>query len=111
MEMGIGFSGNFGAFGGRQVGQLVSMQGAAGIIEFGGGLLVMIGLFAGIAAFIASGEMACAYFIVHAPQGGWPIQNNGQLAVLFCFIFMYIATRGAGMLSVDGLMAGRSRSA
>ncbi len=101
----------FGAFGGRQVGQLVSMQGAAGIIEFGGGLLVMIGLFAGIAAFISSGEMACAYFIVHAPQGGWPIQNNGQLAVLFCFIFMYIAARGAGMLSVDGLMAGRSRSA
>ena len=78
----------FGAFGGRQVADLASMQGAAGIIEFGAGLLIMLGLWAGIAAFIASGEMAFAYFIVHAPQGGWPIQNNGQLSVLFCFIFL-----------------------
>ena len=101
----------FGAFGGQQVAQLASLQGAAGIIEFGGGLLVMIGLMAGIAAFISSGEMAFAYFIVHAPQGGWPIQNNGQQAVFFCFIFLYISTRGAGMVSLDSLLVGRSRAA
>jgi putative oxidoreductase len=98
----------FGAFGGRQVIDLASLQGAAGLIEFGAGLLIMVGLWAGIAAFIASGEMAFAYFIVHAPQGGWPIQNNGQLSVLFCFIFLYVATRGSGVLSVDSLMVNRS---
>jgi putative oxidoreductase len=98
----------FGAFGGRQVADLASMQGAAGIIEFGAGLLIMVGLWAGIAAFVASGEMAFAYFIVHAPQGSWPIQNNGQLSVLFCFIFLYVATRGSGVLSVDGLLVGRA---
>jgi putative oxidoreductase len=97
----------FGAFGGRQVADLASMQGAAGILEFGAGLLIMLGLWAGIAAFIASGEMALAYFIVHAPQGGWPIQNNGQLSVLFCFIFLYVATRGSGVLSVDSMLVGR----
>jgi putative oxidoreductase len=98
----------FGAFGGRQVADLSSMQGAAGIIEFGAGLLIMVGLWGGIAAFIASGEMAFAYFIVHAPQGGWPIQNNGQLSVLFCFIFLFVAIRGSGVLSVDSLMLGRT---
>ena len=94
----------FGAFGGRQVADLVSMQGAA---EFGAGVLIMLGLWAGIAALIASGEMAFAYFIVHAPQGGWPIQNSGQLSVLFCFIFLYVAARGSGVLSVDSLLVGR----
>jgi putative oxidoreductase len=68
----------------------------------------MVGLWAGIAAFVASGEMAFAYFIGHAPQGGWPIQNNGQLSVLFCFIFLYVATRGSGVLSIDSLMVSRS---
>jgi putative oxidoreductase len=98
----------FGALGGRQVADLTSMQGAAGVIEFAAGLLVMVGLWAGAAAFIASGEMAFAYFMVHAPQGGWPIQNNGQLSVLFCFSFLYIATRGSGILSLDKLLPDRS---
>ena len=98
----------FGALGGRQVADLTSMQGVAGVIEFGAGLLVMVGLWAGAAAFIASGEMAFAYFMVHAPQGGWPIQNNGQLSVLFCFSFLYIATRGSGILSLDNLLPDRS---
>ena len=98
----------FGAVGGRQVADLTSIQGAAGVIEFGAGLLVMVGLWAGAAAFIASGEMAFAYFMVHAPQGGWPIQNNGQLSVLFCFSFLYIATRGSGILSLDKLLPDRS---
>jgi putative oxidoreductase len=97
----------FGMFGGEAV-AIASLPGAAGIIEFVGGLLVMVGLLTGIAAFIASGEMAFAYFMVHFPQGGWPIQNNGQLAVLFCFIFLFIAARGAGILSLDRLFFART---
>jgi putative oxidoreductase len=73
----------------------------AGIIEFVGGGLVAIGLWAGYAAFIASGQMAVAYFIAHAPRGFWPILNKGEPAVLYCFVFLYIASRGSGALSVE----------
>jgi putative oxidoreductase len=90
----------FGAFGGTAV-PVASMLGLAGIIELVGGVLVMIGLFAGLAAFIASGEMAAAYFMAHAPKGLWPIQNQGELAVLYCFAFLYIASRGAGRWGID----------
>lgn len=76
---------------------------AAGIIEFFGGLLVSLGFGAGYAAFISSGEMAVAYFRVHAPQGLWPINNKGELAVLYCFAFLYIAFRGSGRLSLEGM--------
>jgi putative oxidoreductase len=61
-----------------------------------------VGLLTGYAAFIASGEMASAYFIAHVPRGFWPIQNGGELAVVNCFVFLYIASRGAGVWSVDG---------
>ena len=90
----------FGAFGGNAV-PLASMPGLAGIIELACGILVMIGLFTGVAAFIASGEMAFAYFMAHAPRGVWPIQNQGELAALYCFAFLYIASRGAGRFGVD----------
>jgi putative oxidoreductase len=73
----------------------------AGIIEFVGGLMIAIGFFASWAAFLASGLMAVAYFRVHAVQGFWPIQNKGELAVLYCFVFLYIAARGSGRPSVD----------
>lgn len=75
----------------------------AGIIEFFGGLMTALGLWAGYAAFLASGEMAAAYFRVHMPQGFFPIVNGGELAVLYCFIFLYIASKGSGRLSVDAL--------
>jgi len=74
---------------------------AAGIIEFVGGVLVAIGLWAGYAAFIASGQMAVAYFTVHATKGFWPILNEGELAVVYCFVFLYIASRGSGPLSLE----------
>ena len=90
----------FGAFGGKAV-PLASQMGVAGLIELVCGLLVMIGLFTGVAAFIASGEMAAAYFIAHAPRGLWPIQNAGELPALYCFAFLYIASRGAGRWGVD----------
>jgi putative oxidoreductase len=89
-----------GLFGGQQV-QLLSIYGLAGVIELVGGVLIMVGLFTSVVAFIASGEMAYAYFTAHAPKGTWPIQNGGELAALYAFIFLYIAARGAGSWSVD----------
>jgi putative oxidoreductase len=90
----------FGVLGGQQV-PLQSLPGAAGIIELVCGLLVAIGFLTGYAAFLASGEMAAAYFMAHAPRGPWPIQNGGEPAVLFCFVFLFIASRGAGLWGVD----------
>jgi putative oxidoreductase len=76
----------------------------AGCIEFGGSILVLLGLFTRPAAFIMSGEMAFAYFISHAPRGFFPILNNGDGAVLYCFIFLYLAVAGAGPFSLDALL-------
>ena len=75
----------------------------AGWIELVTGVLILIGLFAGVAAFIASGEMAVAYFMAHAPNGFWPLANHGEAAVLYCFAFLYMAAYGSGIWSVDDL--------
>ena len=80
---------------------LLSLFGLAGVIELVGGLLVLLGLWTGYAAFIASGEMAGAYFTAHVHRAFWPIQNGGELAMLYCFVFLYIASRGAGVWSID----------
>jgi putative oxidoreductase len=74
---------------------------AAGLIETVGGVLVVGGLWTSVAAFVASGEMATAYFMRHAPGGFWPILNKGELAVLFCFVLLFIASKGSGPLSID----------
>ena len=92
----------FGLLGGTAV-ELTSQRGIAGVIEFVGGLLIAIGLFTSPVAFLASGEMAVAYFQSHAPRGFWPIQNGGELAVLYCFIFLYFAAVGSGKLSIDSV--------
>ncbi|WP_162426007.1 DoxX family protein [Pontibacter pudoricolor] len=91
----------FGWPGGGDTVELASLMGLAGIIEFVGGLMIAFGLFASWAAFVASGEMAVAYFIMHAPHGAWPILNKGELAVLYCFLFLYMAARGSGIWSID----------
>lgn len=91
----------FGIMGDRMV-PMFSLMGLAAIIEGVGGALIMVGFKAAPIAFLASGEMAYAYFTAHLPKGTWPIQNGGEPAALFAFIFLYISTRGAGMLSVDG---------
>lgn len=83
---------------------LSGLTTVAAIVELVAGLMILLGLFAGIAAFIASGEMAVAYFMVHQPMGALPIQNQGELAVLYCFIFLYIAARGSGVWSVDSMI-------
>jgi putative oxidoreductase len=74
----------------------------AGVIELVGGLLITLGLFTRLAAFIAAGEMAAAYFITHFPRSFWPAANMGEAAILFCFVFLYIAAAGPGAWSVDG---------
>ena len=94
----------FGWFGGMddkgEAAPLASLLGLAGVIELGGGVLVAIGLLGSYAAFIASGQMASAYFMAHQPQGPLPIQNGGELAALYCFVLLYIAARGSGRFSV-----------
>jgi putative oxidoreductase len=91
----------FGVLGDSMV-SLASLRGGAAIIETVGGVLIMIGLATTPTAFICSGEMAYAYLTRHQPRGTWPIQNGGELSALYTFIFLFIATRGGGMASVDG---------
>ncbi|MGE5233194.1 MAG: DoxX family protein [Acidobacteriota bacterium] len=95
----------FGWFGGIPGGQtglhLPPLLLTAGIIEVVGGAAILLGLFTRPVAFVASGEMAFAYFIGHFPRGFWPIQNHGEPAVLLCFIFLFLAASGAGPFSLD----------
>ncbi|MGW8312263.1 MAG: DoxX family protein [Desulfuromonadales bacterium] len=81
--------------------ELFSLMTAAGVLEFFGGLLLLLGLFTRPVAFLLAGEMAVAYFISHFPKGFWPIANKGELAVLFCFAFLYLAAAGGGPWSLD----------
>ena len=82
----------------------VSLPWVAAVLEAFGGLLIVVGLWVSFVAFILCGEMAVAYFMVHFPRGFWPIQNEGELAVLYCFIFLYLCAAGAGGWSLDRLI-------
>jgi putative oxidoreductase len=88
----------FGVLGGHQP-PVGSQLWFAGVIEFVGGLLIAASVYASPVAFLASGEMAVAYFQAHAPKAPFPIQNGGELAVVYCFLFLYVATRGGGRWS------------
>ncbi|HEU4335602.1 MAG TPA: DoxX family protein [Candidatus Eisenbacteria bacterium] len=92
----------FGAFGAERATD--SLKIFAGVVEFGGGILIAIGFLTAPVAFLASGQMAFAYFMAHAPNGFWPIVNRGELAALYCFLFLFVASRGAGPLSVDSMI-------
>ena len=81
--------------------QLMSLIGVQGMLEFGGGLLLAIGLFSRPVAFVLSGDMAVAYFMSHWPKSWLPILNGGDLAVLFCFVFLYLFVAGPGPWSID----------
>jgi putative oxidoreductase len=98
----------FGAFGSSGASGNPMML-TAGVIEFFGGLLIAIGLLTSYAAFLASGQMAVAYFMAHAPNGYLPILNKGELAVVYCFLFLYVSSRGSGALSVDRALRGSGR--
>jgi putative oxidoreductase len=99
----------FGFFGGVNgaPAPLLSLLGIAGLIELITGTLIALGLAAGSAAFVASGQMAAAYFIGHWPAGFWPILNDGEEALLYCFAFLYMATRGSGIWSIDWARSAR----
>jgi putative oxidoreductase len=97
----FGWLGGMGEAGGSA--PFLSLMFFAGLVEFFGGLLIAVGFKASWVAFIASGEMAFAYFMAHAPNALFPVQNRGDLAVLNCFAFLYIASRGAGTLSLDSI--------
>ena len=99
----------FGMFGGK--GGATGQMMVGGIIELAGGLLIAFGLLTRPAAFLASGMMAVAYFMAHAPQGWHPVMNKGELAVLYCFLFLYMFFRGAGPLSLDSMIGGKAGTA
>jgi putative oxidoreductase len=85
--------------------QMMSMGGIAGLLELVGGALIIVGLFTRYTAFVLSGMMAVAYFVAHAGQSFHPILNGGELAILYCFIFLYIAAAGPGPWSIDARKA------
>jgi putative oxidoreductase len=86
-----------------------TLSGFNGLIEIIGGVLLVLGLFTRPVAFILAGDMAVAYFLAHAPRGFYPLLNGGELAIVYCFVFLYIAAAGAGPLSIDYLLSGRAR--
>ena len=98
----FGWFGGMGAEGGSA--ELFSLMGVAGVLEFFGGLAILIGVLTRPIAFVLAGEMAVAYFMAHFPRGFWPIESRGELAVLYAFIFLYLATVGAGKWSVDAML-------
>jgi putative oxidoreductase len=81
--------------------EVLSLMGFAGALELIGGILIVIGLFTRTTAFVLAGFMAAAYFMAHASSGFFPIQNGGELAIMFCFVFLYLASAGAGPFSMD----------
>jgi len=99
----------FGILGRDAPVEFFSLLGLAGILETVGGILLVLGLFTRPVALLLSGEMAWAYFQSHAPNGFWPIMNRGERAALFSFVFLYLAARGGGGFSVDGILKLRKR--
>lgn len=89
---------------------MFSMMWVAGVIELGAGALIALGLFTRLAAFIASGQMAVAYFMAHHPRNFWPILNGGELAALFCFVFLMFAAVGGTRYSIDHLLHSRRKA-
>ena len=89
----------------RPAPELLSLGGVAGVLELFGGALLVFGLFTRPVALVLSGHMAVAYFIAHAPRSLFPIQNGGDAAILFCFIFLYLAFAGGGAWSFDAFRA------
>ena len=103
----FGWLGGMGEDGGSAA--FLSLMFFAGLIEFVAGLLIAVGFQTSWAAFLSSGEMAAAYFMAHASRGLFPIENRGESAVIYSFVFLYIAAHGAGKLSLDSKFGGKSK--
>jgi putative oxidoreductase len=101
----------FGAFGGIPAGVPALIVWVGGGLELVGGALVAVGLFTRSAAFLTSGEMAVAYFMAHAPNGFWPIKNGGEMAILYCWLFLNLAAQGPGAWALSSVFekSGRGR--
>ena len=93
----------------RAAPELLSLSGVAGVLELVGGALLVLGLFTRPVAFVLSGEMAFAYWIAHAPQSFFPVLNDGDAAILYCFVFLYLAFAGGGAWSLDNVLRDRRR--
>lgn len=102
----LGMFGGMGGTGAKAA--VLSFIWVGGMLELVGGILILLGLFTRVTAFILSGEMAVAYFMVHFPRGFWPIQNGGEPAVVYCFVFLYFAAAGAGLFSLDHMLRKKS---
>jgi putative oxidoreductase len=100
----------FGVFGGMPPGVPKALIWSAGPIELVGGALIALGLFSRISAFICSGQMAFAYFIGHAAKGFWPGANGGEMAILYCWLFLYFAAQGPGAWALDNLRRTRPQT-
>ena len=95
----------------RAAPELLSLSGIAGILELVGGALLVLGLFTRPVAFILSGEMAVAYWMAHAPQSFVPVNNGGDAAILYCFVFLYLVAAGGGPWSLDAWLRGTDQPA
>jgi putative oxidoreductase len=91
----------------REAPELLSLSGIGGVLELVGGALLLLGLFTRPVAFILSGEMAVAYWWAHAPQGFFPVNNGGDAAILYCFVFLYLFVAGGGPWSLDAWLRGK----
>ena len=102
-----------GLFGGMRgsgaTAQFFSLPWVAGVLELFGGILILVGLYTTLVAFLLSGQMAVAYFFFHFPKGFWPIQNGGELATLYCFVFLYLFAAGPGPISADYIVRKKYR--
>ena len=103
----FGWMGGFSASGGTA--DLMTRFGVAGVLEVAGGVLLALGLFTRPVALLLVGEMLVAFYLAHLPRGGWPVQNQGELALLYASIFAFFAAHGAGRFSVDARLGGRWR--
>lgn len=99
-----------GSMGSGKPAALTSLLGVSGVIEFFGGVLLLVGLLTRVTAFIIAMEMVVAYFKVHLPRGPWPILNRGELPVIYCFVLLYLAAVGGGPFSLDAVIGARRRS-
>jgi putative oxidoreductase len=99
-----------GSMGSGKPAQLGSLLGLSGVIEFFGGILLLVGLATRVTAFIMAGEMAVAYFKVHLPRGPWPLTNRGEIVVVYCFLLLYLAVAGSGPLALDHVIANRRKT-
>jgi putative oxidoreductase len=94
-------------FGAESAAEFLTQRWFAGVLELYGGGLLVVGLFTRPVAFLLAGEMAFAYFMAHFPRGWVPVMNGGELSVLFCWTFLFLAANGGGSFSLDGLLAAR----